>query len=516
LFVACDTDAQAPAPPPQDPATLPKVKADVETIRKMLTDRFGDDVARNIKIEVDDSAGVRVRLTGEVPTEQIRQAIMKEVEVRVEGLRIQDFNLEIAGPIRMLSTFDAALDTGNWVVFSPDLRLAASAQGAIYETATGRKLNQLALGGVFQIQSAAFSPDSKTLATGHTRGAIVLWDMPAATNHKVLVPPLKDIRTFIPTIQAIEFSADGKSLATLNGHKGELMVWDLASVQGKLIGAHQRDDAPSVLSGPAIMAFAPGGSLIASAYRNDDGIILWDVASRARKDTLSGKDFYPDAVAYSKDGKYLAVARFAPTKPGTILVFDVASKQSRPFEADNHARISSLAISDDNKTLAARYDGSVVRIWDMTSGAKWLDIPFEKVGGGKGLRFSPDGAVLATECSSLRPPGVRLWDVSKRPGGSGVAKLPAVFDKVEARDDELAAGIETAIRKTFDRRNIESLKVEVLPDGSVRLTGKVSSQPVKDNAGRQAAVYRSGGLSGPTQRKVINELEVTGRYGPPR
>ena len=42
-------------------------------------------MARNIRVEVEEQAGgKRVGLTGEVPNEEIRQAVMKEVEARVE------------------------------------------------------------------------------------------------------------------------------------------------------------------------------------------------------------------------------------------------------------------------------------------------------------------------------------------------------------------------------------------------------------------------------------------------
>src|SRR5439155_27102309 len=99
---------------------------------------------------------------------------------------------------------------------------------------------------------------------------------------------------------------------------------------------------------------------------------------------------------------------------------------------------------------------------------------------------SPDGAVLATECTTLMPSGIRLWDVSARPGARAAAALPLSFPEQVTQDDRLCADIAHAIRGTFDPRNVETLKIEMLPDGPIKLTGRVSDEEVKKVAQRSA------------------------------
>src|SRR4051812_32085112 len=80
--------------PSGDPSKLPKVPADSATITAMLRERFGESIARNIRVGVDkEGNSIKVSLIGEVPNEEIRQAVMKELEARVPQMTSEDFTL---------------------------------------------------------------------------------------------------------------------------------------------------------------------------------------------------------------------------------------------------------------------------------------------------------------------------------------------------------------------------------------------------------------------------------------
>ena len=84
--------------PTDDPATLPKVQPDADSIRQML--RRGSATPSHVISEIEvtiESDGVRVAMTGEVPTEAVRTAVMREVEARVVNLKKEEFNLDLAG-----------------------------------------------------------------------------------------------------------------------------------------------------------------------------------------------------------------------------------------------------------------------------------------------------------------------------------------------------------------------------------------------------------------------------------
>ena len=79
----------------------------------------------------------------------------------------------------MLRTLEAHRDIVNSVAFSPDGKTLASDGGdgtvILWEVSTGKRLRTLTghIGGI----AVAFSPDGKTLASGSWDGTVLLWDL---------------------------------------------------------------------------------------------------------------------------------------------------------------------------------------------------------------------------------------------------------------------------------------------------------------------------------------------------
>ncbi len=123
------------------------------------------------------------------------------------------------------------------------------------------------------------------------------------------------------------------------------------------------------------------------------------------------------AVAYSPDGKYLAVAG----QRNTLLLLDAASgKVVRTFRGHGFPVVA-VAFSPDGRRLAS---GSLaddqykdeLRVWDPADGREVFTVPGQH-GGVTALAFSPDGARLAIGEGNLRPSGktanaVRVLDAA--------------------------------------------------------------------------------------------------------
>src|SRR5712692_9168894 len=111
------------------------------------------------------------------------------------------------------------------MAMSPDGRSLATGSrdgtAKLWDVAMGELKNTLKVG--WAVNVLAFSPDSKTIATGSGRG--LLWN--ASTGELIAELPHKG------TVWSIDFSPDGKLVATGADNDHSVKVWDVAT--GKLL-----------------------------------------------------------------------------------------------------------------------------------------------------------------------------------------------------------------------------------------------------------------------------------------
>ena len=149
------------------------------------------------------------------------------------------------------------------VAFSPDSRQLATvtSKGAqVWDVATGRELLRVRHPGdrKVKVQSIAFSPDGRWLATGGTDWTARVWHV--ATG--------KERGRFIggKWVKSIAFSPDGRWLAA-GSSRGVAQIWEVATGQELRKFTHHRRDGSA---GPTVqtVAFSPDGHWLATAGRN--------------------------------------------------------------------------------------------------------------------------------------------------------------------------------------------------------------------------------------------------------
>jgi WD40 repeat protein len=279
------------------------------------------------------------------------------------------------------------------------------------------------------VNSVAFSPDGKTLASGALDGTIILWDV---ANRQPIGQPL----TGHPlSVSNIAFSPDGKTLAS-GSWDGTVTLWDVASRQpiGQPLTGHSQ--------GVTSVAFSPDGRTLASGAL-DGTIILWDVstalkpglgegegtgvASRQLIDQpLTGHSFGVSSVAFSPDGKTLA----SSARDGAIILWDAASRQPIGQPLSGHSGVAnSVAFSPDGKTLASGNTDGAIILWDVASRQPIGQPLTGHSGVVHSVAFSPDGKTLA---SGSHDRTIILWDVSTalKPG------LPAPAAQAQVSEGE--------------------------------------------------------------------------------
>jgi len=127
---------------------------------------------------------------------------------------------------------------------------------------------------------------------------------------------------------------------------------------------------------------------------SDNVVRVWSTRSGELLQRLADGGHPPADVAFSPDGRYLAVAfEFVPNEKSVLKILNVDSwKVEHEFAGPD---VFGMAFSMDNRRLALTNFGSVTQIWDVETSRMLADIspPF---GGSTSFAFSGDGKWLAT------------------------------------------------------------------------------------------------------------------------
>jgi RNA polymerase sigma factor (sigma-70 family) len=264
-----------------------------------------------------------------------------------------------------LVTLDVDQDTVA-LAFSPDGKLIARNNGGevVLCTADSGEIKARLETKVFT-SSVTFSPDGKTLATG-SGDTVRLWDL--ATNkvirefgRAVTIDDLNNGKQR-PRVFCVTFSRDGKKLAT--GETDTAHVWDVET--GKELATFGKH-------GVWVVALSPDGRTLAT----DSGgnVKLWDLATGKERATLRSPVHGNHSLAFSPDGKVLAVAGVEnrdENQEGASVVrlWDPATgKQIADLDMQGD-RTHTIALEFSRNGILVTASEAVVRIWEPDNGPK--------------------------------------------------------------------------------------------------------------------------------------------------
>jgi WD40 repeat protein/transcriptional regulator with XRE-family HTH domain len=347
----------------------------------------------------------------------------------LRGVNLHDANFAHADLSR--SVFTQTLGSLLSAVFSPDGQLLVTGidnEVYVWQIAESR-LVLTCKGHTAWVQSLAFSPDGRLIASGSHDHTVRVWDVETGQC-------IKTLRQHTSGIHAIAFSPDGKTLASgsddytiglwkvetwecvqcLQGHT-DRVVFVAFTPDGQVLVSGSYDRTIKVWdtsTGQCLrvletsirwalsVSLSPDGQTLATA--GDDAVVkLWDLATGNCVGTLTNSTSPVWAVAFSPDGQQLATG----SEDGVVKIWDVLTEECLHAYQEHTQRVWLIAFSTDGRSLMSVSEDQTLKLWDAQSGhcLRTLDGYSNWV---LAIAFSADGQMLA---SGSEDRCVRVWDV---------------------------------------------------------------------------------------------------------
>ncbi|CAI7653790.1 unnamed protein product [Penicillium glandicola] len=288
-----------------------------------------------------------------------------------------------------LQTLEGHSDVVQSVAFSPDGRLLASGSGdgtvKFWDLATGALKLTLEGSSLIAVTSIVFSPDGQLLAANYVNQTVKLWDPIAGT-----------LKYTLKGLLSVAFSPHGGLLACTSNVR-TIEFWDSATGVLKHTMKYLPDSAE-------LIAFSPDGSLLVSGFNTDKTINLWDPATGVLKRTLECHLSSVDSIAFSPDSQLLACSSHIGK---SIKIWDPTTGTLKHTLEGHSSFVRSVAFSPNGQLLASSsHIHRAIKIWDPATGA--LKHVMEGHSSSiQSVAFSPDGQLLA---SGSWDKTIKLWD----------------------------------------------------------------------------------------------------------
>ncbi|MBE9127473.1 MULTISPECIES: WD40 repeat domain-containing protein [unclassified Coleofasciculus] len=247
-----------------------------------------------------------------------------------------------------------------------------------------------------EIGGIAIAPDGKTLISGSSDGQIHFWQLSNGKHLQIL--KAKD------WVNSLKISSDGKKLLSLGS---ELTTWDMAT--GKPIQEWKLWEFTS--GGLINNFFSQDGSWIVNKV-NDEIVNLWNIETQEQINSFSQPEYQLGlgAIAIHPNNRILATTSFRGVgiNQNPIVLWDLPSGKKLQTLSGHSSKVLTAEFSPNGQVLAT--GTSEIKLWNWQKGILNRTLTGQQ---GKNqlivsIVFSKDGKRLANGSSNGQ---IDIWDI---------------------------------------------------------------------------------------------------------
>ncbi|XZE53584.1 protein kinase domain-containing protein [Planctomycetaceae bacterium SH139] len=277
---------------------------------------------------------------------KILTAIGRTPKRRIFRWRISETNTKPLVPL------DVPFDIGAQAISSRGLLAVGDAEkpvATLFDLVSGNPEGELEVSDKGGICCAAFSPSGKYLAIGCRNGSIRVWD--TDSEETIFDQPAHD-----RTVRSITFCGDENTiLAGSNDFSASL--WNVKDGSRIHLFSNHSDFVTAVAYASGDQLFVTGG------YDSAPYVRLWRGDSLTQSQRLQGHTLGVSGLQVFRDGRTVASAGI----DRTIRIWDIRHQQERAILNGGTDIFQSIALSPDQRTLAAGCRDGKIRLFRAAS-----------------------------------------------------------------------------------------------------------------------------------------------------